>query len=115
MAGPGRKKRADNPHAEGASRLAQRLRQLRERASKTQEEVAAAAGLSVATVRKIETGAVAEPGFFTVLAIARAIGVSVTDLADLTCQVGVGPEVYSARPGLEIESSLVPGELATNA
>lgn len=83
MARPGRKKRADNPHAEGASRLAVRLRQLRERARKTQEEVAAAAGLSVATVRKIETGAVTEPGYFTVLAITRAIGASIADLAEL--------------------------------
>jgi transcriptional regulator with XRE-family HTH domain len=85
MARPGRRKRAENPHTEGASRLAVRLRQLRERASKTQEEVAAAAGLSVATVRKIETGAVAEPGYFTVLAIASAIGASIADLAELAC------------------------------
>jgi transcriptional regulator with XRE-family HTH domain len=83
MARPGRRKRADNPHAEGASRLAARLRQLRERAKKTQEEVAAAAGLSVATIRKIETGAVAEPGYFTVLAITRAIGASIADIAEL--------------------------------
>ena len=85
MARPGRRKRADNPHAEGASHLAGRLRQLRERARKTQEEVAAAAGLSVATVRKIETGAVTEPGYFTVLAIASAIGASIADLAELAC------------------------------
>jgi transcriptional regulator with XRE-family HTH domain len=83
VTGPGRRKRADNPYAEGASHLAERLRQLRERARKTQEEVAAAAGLSVATVRKIETGAVTEPGYFTVLAIASAIGASITDLAEL--------------------------------
>jgi len=63
--------------------LAGRLRQFRERARKTQEEVAAAAGLSVATVRKIETGAVTEPGYFTVLAIASAIGASIADLAEL--------------------------------
>ncbi len=41
------------------------------------------AGLSVATVRKIETGAVTEPGYFTVLAIATAIGVNLADLAEL--------------------------------
>jgi transcriptional regulator with XRE-family HTH domain len=84
MARPGRRKRADNLHAEGAARLARQLRQLRERASKTQEEVAAAAGLSAATVRKIETGVVTEPGYFTVLAIASAIGATVADLAELT-------------------------------
>ena len=63
--------------------MAGRLRQLREQARKTQEEVAGAAGLSVATVHKIETGAVAEPGYFTVLAIVRAIGASIADLAEL--------------------------------
>jgi transcriptional regulator with XRE-family HTH domain len=89
VARPGRRKRADNVHAEGASHLAGRLRQLRERARKTQEEVAAAAGLSVATVRKIETGVVTEPGYFTILAIASAIGASITDLAELIppCQL----------------------------
>ena len=94
MAGPGRRKRADNPHLEGASRLAIRLRQFRERAKKTQEEVAATAGLSVATVRKIETGAVTEPGYFTVLAIASAVGVSIADLAELACYTSsryIGP------------------------
>jgi transcriptional regulator with XRE-family HTH domain len=84
VAGPGRRKRADNPHAEGAPHLAGRLRQLRQGARKTQEEVAAAAGLSVATVRKIETGTVTEPGYFTVLAIASAIGASIADLAELS-------------------------------
>jgi transcriptional regulator with XRE-family HTH domain len=83
VAAPGRRKRADNPHAEGAPHLAGRLRQLRERARKTQEEVAAAAGLSVATVRKIETGTVTEPGYFTVLAIASAIGANIADLTEL--------------------------------
>jgi transcriptional regulator with XRE-family HTH domain len=82
VASPGRKKRADNPHLEGASRLAGRLRQLREEAKKTQEEVAATAGLSVATIRKIEAGTVTEPGYFTVLAIASAIGASIADLAE---------------------------------
>lgn len=65
--------------------MAARLRQLRERARKTQEEVAAAAGLSVATVRKIEKGAVAEPGYFTILAITSAIGASIADLTELAC------------------------------
>jgi transcriptional regulator with XRE-family HTH domain len=99
VAGPGRRKRADNPHAEGALHLAGRLRQLRERARKTQEEVAAAAGLSVATVRKIETGAVTEPGYFTVLAIARAIGASIADLTDLACSWTSGAGHEGRRPG----------------
>jgi transcriptional regulator with XRE-family HTH domain len=79
MANPGRRKRAETPHAEGAARLAGRLRQLRQRATKTQEEVAA--------VRKIETGVVTEPGYFTVLAIASAIGASISDLAELVASL----------------------------
>ena len=43
----------------------------------------AASGSSVATIRKIETGAVAEPGYFTILAITRAIGASIADIAEL--------------------------------
>lgn len=106
MARPGRKKRADNPHAEGASRLAGRLRQLREQARKTQEEVASAAGLSVATVHKIETGAVAEPGYFTVLAIVRAIGGSIADLAELASHASSLPECS--------QSPLWPGGMLTH-
>ena len=37
-------------------------------------EVAAAAGISVETLRKIERGRVPTPAFFTVAAIAQAIG-----------------------------------------
>jgi transcriptional regulator with XRE-family HTH domain len=104
VAGPGRRKRAENPHAEGAPHLADRLRHLRERARKTQEEVAAAAGLSVATVRKIETGAVTEPGYFTVLAIVRAIGASIADLAELACNAS---SRYDSGAWLQVEVTLI--------
>jgi hypothetical protein len=40
--------------------------------------------MSVATVRKIETGVVTEPGYFTVLAIASALGATIADLAEPT-------------------------------
>ena len=49
--------------------LAGQLRELRESAGITQERLAAQAGVSIATVRKIETGAVIEPGYFTVMAL----------------------------------------------
>lgn len=39
-------------------------------------EVAAAAGISVETLRKIETGRIPTPAFFTVAAVARVLGLS---------------------------------------
>jgi transcriptional regulator with XRE-family HTH domain len=57
-----------------------RLRLLRERAALTQEQAASQAGISVATLRKIEKGAVVEPGYFTVMALIAALGATPTDL-----------------------------------
>ncbi len=61
--------------------LSARLRALREQAGLTQEQLAAAAGVAVATVRKIETGAVVEPGYFTVLALVQALRAPHDDLS----------------------------------
>lgn len=44
-------------------------------------EVAAVAGLSVETLRKIEHGRIPTPAFFTVAAIADAVGLSLDTLA----------------------------------
>lgn len=44
-------------------------------------EVAAAAGVPVDTLRKIEAGRIPTPAFFTVAAIAAAVGRSVDDVA----------------------------------
>jgi transcriptional regulator with XRE-family HTH domain len=43
-------------------------------------EVAAASGVPVETLRKIETGRVATPAFFTVAALAAAVGLSLDDV-----------------------------------
>lgn len=42
-------------------------------------EVAAAAGVSAETLRKIETGRAPTPAFFTVAALAAALGVSLDE------------------------------------
>lgn len=76
----GRRRRADSRYAVQAARLAGRLRELREGAGITQERLAAQAGVAIATVRKIETGAVVEPGYFTVMALIGALGASPDDL-----------------------------------
>ncbi|MCA2223648.1 helix-turn-helix domain-containing protein [Nonomuraea aurantiaca] len=44
-------------------------------------EVAAAAGMSAETLRKIETGRIPTPAFFTIAALADVLGVSLDHLA----------------------------------
>lgn len=54
------------------------------RGDRSMVEVAAAAGVSVETLRKIETGRAPTPAFFTVAALGAALGVSLDELA-LAC------------------------------
>lgn len=51
------------------------------RSDRTLGDVASAAGISPETLRKIETGRLATPGFATVAALARALAVPLDDLA----------------------------------
>ena len=60
--------------------MAARLRSMRELAGLSQEQLAAMAGLAAGTVRKIETGAVTEPGFFTVMTLLRILGGRAEDM-----------------------------------
>ncbi|GAB2613090.1 helix-turn-helix transcriptional regulator [Streptomyces capparidis] len=53
----------------------------RARGERTMVEVAAAAGLSAETLRKIETGRAPTPAFFTVAALASALGLSLDEVA----------------------------------
>ncbi|KZB84999.1 helix-turn-helix domain-containing protein [Amycolatopsis regifaucium] len=59
---------------ERGERLGLTLRDARASASRSMVEVAAEAGISVETLRKIETGRIPTPAFFTVTAIADAVG-----------------------------------------
>ncbi len=59
-------------------RLGALLREARGPRSMT--EVAAASGVPVETLRKIETGRIATPAFFTVVALAAAVGLSLADV-----------------------------------
>ncbi|MFD7917924.1 helix-turn-helix domain-containing protein [Streptomyces sp. NPDC059740] len=61
------------------------------RADRSMVEVAAAAGVSAETLRKIETGRAPTPSFFTVAALATALGVSLDELA-AACAQEAGPE-----------------------
>ncbi|RJQ80326.1 XRE family transcriptional regulator [Pseudonocardiaceae bacterium YIM PH 21723] len=51
------------------------------RGERSMVEVAAIAGLSAETLRKIETGRAPTPAFFTVVALASALGLSLDNLA----------------------------------
>jgi transcriptional regulator with XRE-family HTH domain len=60
------------------------------RGSSSLGEVAAAAGVSVETLRKIETGRIPTPAFFTVAALADVLGLSLDELSiALTATGGV--------------------------
>lgn len=54
----------------------------RTRGSRTMPDVAAAAGISPETLRKIETGRVATPAFSTIAMIAQALGLSLDEIWD---------------------------------
>jgi DNA-binding XRE family transcriptional regulator len=80
VVGPGRKKRADSGHMARAAALAERIRSAREDADITQQQLASRAGVALSTLRKIETGGITEPGYFTILAIVSALGISLPEL-----------------------------------
>ncbi|GIF23409.1 hypothetical protein Ate02nite_61390 [Paractinoplanes tereljensis] len=69
----GRARRENSRYRPQAGLLATRLRTVRIAQGLTQGEVARRAGIGIATLRKIESGNVVEPGYFTVLAIAAAL------------------------------------------
>jgi transcriptional regulator with XRE-family HTH domain len=61
------------------------------RGARSMVEIAAAAGVPVETLRKIEAGRVPTPAFFTVAAIADALDVRLSDLAARAEPAGVDP------------------------
>ncbi|WP_036327744.1 helix-turn-helix domain-containing protein [Microbispora sp. ATCC PTA-5024] len=60
------------------------------RGDRSMVEIAAAAGLSAETLRKIETGRAPTPAFFTVAALAAALGLSLDELAAACAEGGDG-------------------------
>lgn len=63
---------------ERGERLGRLLRRVR--GDRSMVDVAAAAGLSAETLRKIETGRAPTPAFFTVAALAAELGLSMDEL-----------------------------------
>ncbi|WP_328672364.1 helix-turn-helix domain-containing protein [Streptomyces sp. NBC_00328] len=63
---------------ERGERLGRLLREAR--AGRSMAEIAGVAGISAETLRKIETGRAPTPAFFTVAALARALGLSMDEI-----------------------------------
>jgi transcriptional regulator with XRE-family HTH domain len=74
---------------ERGRRLGAALREAR--GDRSMVEVAAAAGIPVETLRKIETGRIVTPAFFTVVALGGALGLDLASLA-----ANVAPEANAA-------------------
>ena len=63
------------------------------RGERSMVRVAELAGVSAETIRKIESGRIPTPAFFTVAALAAVLGVSLEDIAAACAQV---PDVTDA-------------------
>jgi transcriptional regulator with XRE-family HTH domain len=76
-------------------RLGEALRHAR--GDRSMVEVAVAAGIPVETLRKIETGRIATPAFFTVAALGSILGLDLARLAtDLALATDVAPAADAA-------------------
>jgi transcriptional regulator with XRE-family HTH domain len=75
-------------HARG-ERLGSLLRQAR--GQRSMAEIAAASGIPAETLRKIETGRIATPAFFTVAALAAVLGLSLEEIARHCAEPGRQP------------------------
>ena len=65
------------------------------RGSRSMTEIAAASGVPVETLRKIETGRIATPAFFTVAALAASVGLALEDVVAFCADAETG-ETLSA-------------------
>jgi transcriptional regulator with XRE-family HTH domain len=72
-------------HERGA-RLGLLLREAR--GPRSMAEIAAASGVPAETLRKIETGRIATPAFFTVAALADALGLSLEQIVQACSEPG---------------------------
>ena len=60
------------------------------RGSRSMAEIAAASGVPVETLRKIETGRIATPAFFTVAALAASVGLSLQEVVAYCADADTG-------------------------
>jgi transcriptional regulator with XRE-family HTH domain len=63
----------------------------RARGERSMAEIAAVSGVPAETLRKIETGRIATPAFFTVVALAAALGLSLDEVTRHCASPGTEP------------------------
>jgi hypothetical protein len=56
-------------------------------------EIAVSSGVPVETLRKIETGRIATPAFFTVAALAAAVGLSLEEVVACCAEMETGESI----------------------
>lgn len=78
----------------GAKSLGERIATLRRASRRSQTDLAREAGIDAATLNRIERGHRRNPSIATLTAIARALGVELTELQDphVPLRVGLGTE-----------------------
>ncbi|MGW5066829.1 helix-turn-helix domain-containing protein [Streptomyces cyaneofuscatus] len=86
-------------------RLGRLLREAR--GERSMVAVAASAGISAETLRKIETGRAPTPAFFTVAALAGALGLSMDELLG-RCALEPAGSVESVESEASAEPAVVP-------
>src|SRR5262245_66682259 len=82
-----------------AKALSQRIKQMRERAGLSQQEMAARGDLSLSLVAKLEQGKKADPRASTLLALAGALGVTPGTVLDDLFPPGGETDPASAEGG----------------
>jgi transcriptional regulator with XRE-family HTH domain len=89
------------------------LRELRRSALLTQEELAAASGVSVGTVAGLESGRIRRPRLATVRLLADALDLSLPQRIAMAAAVGAGPETAPgpAVPG-SVRAAQLPADVA---
>jgi len=78
---PNRRRRDESPNLVRSEALSKLIRTRREKVEKiSQTELARRAGVSVGTIRQIENNVVKEPGLFTIIDIAVALRLDLSEM-----------------------------------
>ncbi|HRP99496.1 MAG TPA: helix-turn-helix transcriptional regulator [Terrimesophilobacter sp.] len=83
-----RRQQAETLDAQASAALSARVGEARRFRGWSQQRLAVQAGLSIGTVRAIETGRIKDPGIFTVRSIALALGLSLNEMVVDTASEG---------------------------
>lgn len=79
---PNRASRESSRYRQQAGQLAEMLKAGRLDRGMSQQQLAQVSGIAIGTVRALESRRTVEPGFFTVLVLAEALGIDVPGLVE---------------------------------